>query len=58
MLQIFLEGGIKILTVGNMEMKYIAETEENAIQRLPHLGIHLINRKQNQTLLHLQRSAC
>ena len=30
----------KILTGGNMETKYGAETEGKAIQRLSHLGIH------------------
>ena len=34
--------GNKILTGGNTETKCEAETEEKAIQRLPHLGIHLI----------------
>jgi hypothetical protein len=32
----------KILTGGNIETKYGAETEGKAIQRLPHLGIHPI----------------
>ena len=30
----------KILMGGNMETKCSAETKGNAIQRLPHLGIH------------------
>ena len=30
----------KILTGGNLETKYGAETEEKAIQRLPYLWIH------------------
>ena len=30
----------KILTGTNMEINYTAGTEEKAIQRLPHLGIH------------------
>jgi hypothetical protein len=32
----------KILTGGNMETKCGVETEEKAIQRLPHLGIYPI----------------
>ena len=32
----------KILTEGNMEAKFGAETEGKAIKRLPHLGIHPI----------------
>jgi hypothetical protein len=43
----------KILTGRNMETKYAAETEEKAIQRLPHLGIHLINSLQTQMLLQM-----
>jgi hypothetical protein len=33
------------------------ETEGKAIQRLPHLGIHLICRHQTQILLLMQRNA-
>jgi hypothetical protein len=33
------------------------ETEEKAIQRLPHLGIHYICNQQTQTLLLMPRSA-
>ena len=36
---VLLRRGNKILTGGNMETKYGAETEGKAIQRLPHLGI-------------------
>jgi hypothetical protein len=39
---VLLRRGNKILTGGNMETKYGAETEGNAIQRLPHLGTHPI----------------
>ena len=39
---VLLRRGNKILTGGNMETKYGAETEGKAIQRLPHLGIHPI----------------
>jgi hypothetical protein len=39
----------KILTGGNMETKYGAETEEKAILRLPHLGIHPIYSHQTQS---------
>jgi hypothetical protein len=48
----------KILTGGNMETKCGAETEEKAIWRLPHLGIHSIYRHQTQTLFQMPRSAC
>ena len=41
----------KILTGGNIETKYGAETEGKAIQRLPHLGIYPIYSHQTQTLL-------
>ena len=41
----------KLLAGGNMEKGYEAETEGKAIQRLPHLGIHPINRHQTQTVL-------
>jgi hypothetical protein len=40
-----------------METKYGAETEGNAIQRLPHLRIHPMYSHQTQTLLWTQRSA-
>jgi hypothetical protein len=42
MLQCFLERGNKILKGGNMEIKCGVETEGKVNQRLPHLGIHLI----------------
>ena len=48
---VLLRRGNKILTGGNMETKCGAETEGKAIQRLPHLGIHPINRHQTQTVL-------
>jgi hypothetical protein len=35
-----------------------AETEEKAIQRVPHLGIHPIYSYQTQTLLWMATSAC
>ena len=41
----------KLLAGGNMEKGYEAETEGKAIQRLPHLGIHPINRHPTQTVL-------
>jgi hypothetical protein len=55
---VLLSRGSKILTGGNMETKYGAETEGNAIQRLFHLGIHPIYSHQMQTLLWMPRSAC
>jgi hypothetical protein len=39
---VFLRRGNKVLTRANMETKCGTETEEKAIQRLPHLGIHPI----------------
>jgi hypothetical protein len=41
----------KILTGGNMETKYGAETDGKAIQRLPYLGIHPIYSHQTWMLL-------
>jgi hypothetical protein len=41
----------KILMGGNTETKCRAETERKLIQRLTHLGIHLICSHQTQTLL-------
>ena len=38
---------------GVTEIKFGAEPEGTTIQRLPHLGIHLINNHQTQTLLHM-----
>ena len=48
----------KILTGRNMEAKCGAETEEKAIQRLLHLGIHLMYSHQTWTLLWMLGSAC
>jgi hypothetical protein len=47
----------KILIGGNMESKCGAETEEKAIQRLPHLGIHPIYNHQTRMLLWMPGSA-
>jgi hypothetical protein len=55
---VLLRRGNKILKGRNMETKCGAETEVKAILRLPHLGIHPINRHQTQTLLQMPRSAC
>jgi hypothetical protein len=55
---VYLRMGNKILLGGNLETKCGAEIEGKAIQRLPHLGLHLIYRHQTQTLLHMPRSAC
>jgi hypothetical protein len=44
---VILRRGNKILTGGYMEKKCGAETEGNAIQRLPYLGIHPIYSRQN-----------
>jgi hypothetical protein len=55
---VFLRIGNKILSGGNMETKYGAETEGKAIQRLPHLGIHSIYSYQTWTLLQIRGSAC
>jgi hypothetical protein len=46
-----LQWGNKILTGGNIKTRYGAETEEKAIQRLPHLGIHPTYCHQPQMLL-------
>jgi hypothetical protein len=48
----------KILKEGNTETNCGTETKGKAIQRLPHLGIHLIYSHHTQTLLWMQRSAC
>jgi hypothetical protein len=55
---VLLRWGNKILKGGNMETKCGAKSEEKAIQRLPHLGIHPIYSHQTQTLLWMPRSAC
>jgi hypothetical protein len=43
---------------GVTDTKYAAETEEKAIQRLPHLATHPIYSYQTQTLLWMPTSAC
>jgi hypothetical protein len=53
-----LRRGDKIPMKGVTESKCGSETEGKAIQRLPHLGIHLINNHQTQTLLWMPTSAC
>jgi hypothetical protein len=55
---ILLRWGNKILTGGNMETKFGAETEGKTILRLPSLGRHPIYSHQTQTLLWIPRSAC
>ena len=45
-----LRKGNKMLIGGNKETKCRAETEEKAIQRLPHLGFHPIYSHQTQML--------
>jgi len=57
-MSIVLRRGNKILTGWNMEAKCGAETEEKAIQGLPHLGIHPIYSYYTQTLLQRLRSTC
>jgi hypothetical protein len=47
-----------ILTGGNLETTCGAETEGKTIQRLPHLGIHLIYSCQTWILLRMLGSAC
>jgi hypothetical protein len=48
----------KILKGGNTETNCGIETEEEAIHRLLHLGIHPICIHQTQTPLQMPRSAC
>jgi hypothetical protein len=55
---VLLRMGNKIFTGGNMEIKCGAETEGEAIQRLPHLGIHPIYSHQTWMLLWIPGSAC
>jgi hypothetical protein len=55
---VLLKKGNKILTRTNTETKCGAECEEKAIQRLLHLGIHLIYNHQTQIILWMPRSAC
>jgi hypothetical protein len=50
--------GNKIPMEGVTETKFRAETEGRTIQRLPHLGIHLIYNHQTQTLLHMPERFC
>jgi hypothetical protein len=55
---VLLRRGNKTPMEGVTETKCKAETEGKAIQRLPHLGIHLINNHQGQTLLWMPSRAC
>jgi hypothetical protein len=55
---LLLRRGNQILMGGNTETKCGAVTEGKAIQRLPHLLIHLIYNLQTQTLLWMPTSAC
>ena len=55
---VLLRKGKKILMGANMDTKYGPETEEKAIWRLFHLGIHPIHSHQMQTLLWMPRSTC
>ena len=57
-LRILLRRGNKIPMEGVSETKCETETEERAMQRLPHLGIHPMNNHQNQTLLWMPTRAC
>jgi hypothetical protein len=50
--------GTKTNMEGVTETKFEADTEGMTIQRLPHMGIHLINKYQNQTLLQMPTRAC
>ena len=47
----FLRRGNNILTGGDTETKYGAETEGKAIQKLPPMGIHIRYSHQTHTLL-------
>jgi len=53
-----LRRGNKILTGSKKETKCGAETEGNAIQKLPHMGIHPTCSHQTQSLLGMPRGAC
>jgi hypothetical protein len=55
---VLLKRGNKIPIGGYTETKCGTETEEKAIQRLPHLGIHSLYTHQTQTLLLMPTSAC
>ena len=54
---ILLRRGNKIAMEEVTETNFRAETEERTIQRLPHLGIHLIYNHQTQTHLWMPTSA-
>jgi hypothetical protein len=55
---ILLRMGNKIPMEGVTETKFGAETEVMTIHRLPHLGIHPINKHQTQTLLQMPTRFC
>ena len=55
---LLLRMGNKIPMKGVTETKFGAETEGKTIQRLPHLGIHLIYNHQTQTLVHMPERFC
>jgi hypothetical protein len=50
--------GNKISMEEVTEAKLGAETKGRTIERLPHLGIHLIYNHQTQTLLHMPERFC
>ena len=50
--------GNKIPMEGVTETKFKAEMQGRTIHRLPHLGIHLINNHQTQTLLNMPEIFC
>jgi hypothetical protein len=53
-----LKMGNKIPMEGITETKCGYQTGGRNIQRLPHLGIHLLNSHQIQTLLHMPARFC
>jgi hypothetical protein len=55
---IVLRRGNKIPMERVIETNFGAEAEGMTIQRLPHLGIHLICNHQTQTLLGMPTRAC
>jgi hypothetical protein len=55
---VFLRRRNKIPMGGDNRDKCGAETEGEAIQRLPHLGIHITYSHQTQTLLWMLTNAC
>jgi hypothetical protein len=55
---VLLRRGSKIPMGGDTETKCGPETEGKTIQRLPHLGIHLIYSHQTLTLLQMPTNAC